>query len=131
MHILGLARQYSDLSLFLMRVMVAMIFGTSGFHHLQSPRERSASLGLSVGLTMFVGVTELAASMGLVLGVFTTWAAFGLIIMALGAIFMKAVKWKNGFWGEESMGWHYDLMLLCMNLVILCTGGGRYVLLQI
>jgi hypothetical protein len=22
------------------------------------------------------------------------------------------------------MGWHYDLMLLVMNLVILCTGGG-------
>ena len=131
MHILGLARQYVDLSLFLMRVMVAMIFGTNGFHHLQSPQQRAASLGMNVALGMFVGVTEIAAALGMVLGVFTTWAAFGLIILLLGTIFMKAIKWKNGFWGEDSLGWHYDLMLLCMNLVILCTGGGRYVLLQL
>jgi uncharacterized membrane protein YphA (DoxX/SURF4 family) len=32
--------------------------------------------------------------------------------------------------GEKGFGWHYDLMLLVMNLVIVFTGGGRWVLLQ-
>ncbi|HEY0320046.1 MAG TPA: hypothetical protein VGC66_03670 [Pyrinomonadaceae bacterium] len=30
--------------------------------------------------------------------------------------------------GEKTYGWHYDLMLILMNLVIVCTNGGRYVL---
>jgi len=29
---------------------------------------------------------------------------------------------------ERPYGWHYDLMLLMMNLVILLTSGGRLVL---
>jgi putative oxidoreductase len=56
-------------------------------------------------------------------------AAIGLILVMLGAIQKKAFVWKTGFWGEKSGGWHYDLMLVLMNLVILTTDGGRYVLL--
>jgi putative oxidoreductase len=128
MHILRFMAQYADLSLFLLRVMVAMIFGTSGFHHLKTPKQRAASLGLNVGVTIFLGAAEVAAAIGLVLGVLTQFAALGLILIAIGAIFMKAGKWKNGFWGENSVGWHYDLMLAIMNLVILCTGGGHIAL---
>jgi putative oxidoreductase len=47
----------------------------------------------------------------------------------LGAIHRKVFFWHTGFWGEKASGWHYDLMFVLMNLVILCTGGGRYVLL--
>ena len=46
----------------------------------------------------------------------------------LGAIQKKIFLWKTGFWGEQNSGWHYDLMLVVMNLVIVTTGGGRYVL---
>ena len=129
MHTIYFMTQYADLSLFLQRVMVAMIFGTSGYQHLKTPRQRAASLGLNLGITIFLGAAELAAAIGLVLGVFTQFAALGLILLGVGAIFMKAGKWKNGFWGENSMGWHYDLMLAIMNLVILCTGGGHIALI--
>jgi putative oxidoreductase len=46
----------------------------------------------------------------------------------LGAIHRKIFVWRIGFWGEKASGWHYDLMLVLMNLVIICTNGGRYVL---
>jgi len=128
MHLLGFMTRYADLSLFLLRVMVAMVFGTSGYHHLKTPKQRAASLGMNVGVTIFLGAAEVAAAIGLVVGVLTQFAALGLILVAIGAIFTKAVKWKNGFWGENSMGWHYDLMLAIMNLVILCTGGGHIAL---
>jgi putative oxidoreductase len=36
----------------------------------------------------------------------------------------------SAFWGEKSYGWHYDLMFLIMNLVILFTDGGRWVLMK-
>src|SRR5207248_2747442 len=40
----------------------------------------------------------------------------------------KALTWKTGFWGEKAGGWHYDLMLMAMSMVILFTAGGRLVL---
>jgi putative oxidoreductase len=123
------ALQFADWSLWLLRLMVAVVFGSSGFLHLRSPRQRAESLGMNVGFTVFLGAAELAGSVALVVGVLTQWAALGLILVMLGAIYMKVAKWKTGFWGEKSMGWHYDLMFVVMNLVVLCTGGGRIALM--
>jgi putative oxidoreductase len=116
---------YADWSLLLLRIMVAVVFGSSGFLHLKCPHERAKSLGMSVGFTVFLGAAELAGAIALLVGILTQWAAIGLIMVMLGAIYMKVVKWKTGFWGEKSMGWHYDLIFVVMNLVIVCTGGGR------
>jgi putative oxidoreductase len=33
-------------------------------------------------------------------------------------------------WGEKTYGWHYELMIVVMNLVILFTNGGRWVLMK-
>jgi len=68
-------------------------------------------------------------SAGLALGTLTQLAAIGLILIMLGAIQKKIFVWKTGFWGHRAYGWHYDLMLVVMNLVIVATGGGRLVLL--
>ena len=125
------AEQYADWSLFLLRLMVAVVFASSGFLHLKSPRKRAESLGMSVGFTAFLGAAELAGSIALVVGVLTQWAALGLILTMLGAIYMKAVMWKTGFWGEKNSGWHYDLLFVVMNLVILSTGGGRIALMPV
>lgn len=118
-----------DWSLLFLRVAVALVFGTSGFYHLKSPRQRAESLGLSAGFTVILGAAEFAAAIALVAGVLTQWASLGLILVSFGAIYMKAAKWKTGFWGEKASGWHYDLLFVAMNLVILTTGGGRFVLM--
>jgi putative oxidoreductase len=123
------ALPYADWSLLLLRVVVAVVFGSSGFLHLKSPRQRAESLGMSVGFTMFLGAAELAGAVALVVGVLTQWAALGLILVMLGAICMKVAKWKTGFWGEKNSGWHYELLFVVMNVVILCTGGGRLALM--
>ena len=68
--------------------------------------------------------------MGVTFGVLPQLAAMGLILIMLGAIQKKIFVWHTGFWGEKTYGWHYDLMLVVMNLVIIFTGGGRYVLLH-
>ena len=46
----------------------------------------------------------------------------------LGAIQKKIFVWKTGFWGQHSDGWHYDLLLVAMCLVIATTGPGRFAL---
>jgi hypothetical protein len=43
-----------------------------------------------------------------------------------GAADFVTAKWKTGFWGEKSMGWHYDVLMIAMLLVILTMGPGKY-----
>lgn len=117
-----------DFSLFALRLVVALVFGSSGIYHLKDPVGRAKSVELSPRATLGLGAAEALASIGLVTGILIQLAAIGLILLGLGAIQKKAFVWKTGIWGEKASGWHYDLMLLAMNLVIVATGGGRWVL---
>ena len=85
---------------------------------------------MSKGFTIFLGAVELAGGLGVTFGVLTQLAAIGLILIMLGAIQKKIFVWHTGFWGDKGSGWHYDLMFVVMSMVILFTGGGRYVLLD-
>ena len=119
---------FSDLALLCLRLMVAVVFFESGRQHARDPIGRAASVGLSPGVTRMLGLAEMAAALGVALGVFAQVAALGLIVIMLGAIQKKLFVWHIGFWGDKAYGWHYDLLLLVASLVILTTGGGRLVL---
>ncbi len=121
---------YLDWALLLHRLMVAAVFLSSGWGHLKDPISRGKSIGMSKGFTVFLGVAEVLGSLGLVFGVLTQLAAAGLILVMLGAIQKKIFVWHTGFWGKNGQGWHYDLIFVVMNLVILFSGGGRFVLMR-
>lgn len=120
--------QFSDVALLCLRLMVAVVFFASGREHVGDPVGRAASIGLSPGFTRFLGWGEMAAALGVAFGVFAQVAALGLIAIMAGSIQKKVFVWHTGFWGEKTYGWHYDLLFLVANLVILTTGGGRLVL---
>jgi len=120
------AMAYADWSLLLLRLVLALVFGTSGWGHLRRPKERAASIGMSVPFTVFLGLAEFAGAIALALGFMAQWAALGLVLTMLGAIYKKIVAWKTGFWGEKSMGWHYEVLMIAMNLVIVTMGPGKY-----
>jgi putative oxidoreductase len=122
--------RFTDLGLLLLRLMVGIVFLSSGWGHVRQPDERSKSIGMSKGFTLFLGLAELAGALGVIFGVFTQLAAIGLILVMLGAIQKKIFVWHTGFWGEKASGWHYDLLFVVMNLVIVFTAGGRYVLIK-
>jgi putative oxidoreductase len=122
--------RFTDLGILLLRLMVALIFVTSGYSHLKDPAARAKGIGMSKTFTIFLGAAEVAGALGVALGVLTQLAAFGLILIMLGAIEKKIFTWHTGFWGEKASGWHYDLMLILMNLLIAVTNGGAYVLLR-
>jgi putative oxidoreductase len=122
---------FTDLGLLLLRLMVGLVFITSGYSHLKDPKARSKSIEMSKGFTVFLGIAEIGGTLGVAFGVFTQLAAFGLIVLMLGAIGKKIFSWHTGFWGEKTYGWHYDLMFILMNLVIAFTDGGQYVLLKV
>ncbi len=122
--------RFTDLGLLLLRLMVGLVFVTSGYTHLKDHTARAQSIGMSVPFTIFLGIAEVAGSLGVAFGVLTQLAAFGLIAVMLGAIQKKIFVWHTGFWGEKTYGWHYDLMFILMNLVIAFTDGGTYVLMR-
>ena len=115
-------------SLLALRLMIAVVVGSSGWSHLRNPEERSKSIEMSKDFTIFLGAAELAGALGIAAGVLSSWACLGLIVILLGAIYKKAMVWKTGFWGKGSQGWHYDLMLIVMMFVVLCVGTGNFVL---
>jgi putative oxidoreductase len=122
--------QFSDLGFLLLRLMVGIVFITSGWNHLNDPEGRSKSIGMSKGFTIFLGAGEVAGALGVIFGVLPQLAAFGLILIMLGAIQKKIFVWHTGFWGEKTYGWHYDLTFVIMNLVTRFTNGGGWVLLR-
>jgi putative oxidoreductase len=123
--------QFTDVALLLLRVMVGLVFITSGWKHLSDPEARSKDIGMSKGFTIFLGAAEIAGSLGIILGVLTRLAAGCLILLMLGAIQKKIFVWRTGFWGDSGTnGWSYDMMLVIMNLVIVTTGGGNLSLMK-
>jgi len=122
--------RFTDLGLLLLRLMVGLIFVTSGYNHLKDPTTRAKDIGMSKPFTIFLGTAEVSGALGVAFGVLTQLAAFGLILIMFGAIQKKIFAWHTGFWGQKGSGWHYDLMIVLMNLVIAFTNGGAYVLMR-
>jgi putative oxidoreductase len=122
--------RFTDLGLLLMRLMIGVVFAASGYSHLKDPDARGKSIGTGKGFAIFLGIAEVAGGLGVAFGVLTQLAAIGLVLIMAGAIRKKIFVWHTGFWGEKASGWHYDLLFVVMNLVILFTNGGAYVLLR-
>jgi len=123
--------RFTDVALLLLRIMIGIVFLTSGWKHLTDSEKRSKDIGASKGFTIFLGSAEFAGSLGVIFGVLAQLASIGLILIMLGAIQKKIFVWRTGFWGESGTnGWSYDTMLVVMNLVIFTTGGGDLSLMK-
>ena len=94
--------QFTDIALLLLRLMVGLVFITSGYKHLKDPAARSKDIGMSKkSFTIFLGAAEFAGGLGIISGVLAQLAAIGLILVMLGAIQKKIFTWHIGFWGKS------------------------------
>src|SRR5438094_10579215 len=93
--------QFTDVALLLMRVMVGVVFITSGWNHLKDPEARSKDIGMSKRFTIFLGAVEVAGTLGVIFGVLTQLAAAGLMLLMLCAIPKKIFGWRTGLWGDS------------------------------
>ncbi len=123
--------RFTDVALLLLRIMVGIVFMTSGWKHLKDPQGRSKDIEMSKSFTIFLGAAEFAGSLGVIFGVLAQLASVGLILIMLGAIQKKIFVWRTGFWGKSGTnGWSYDAMFVVMNLVIVTTGGENLSLIK-
>ncbi len=69
--------RFADLGILLLRFMVAIVFISSGWKHLNQPTQRSSEIGISVPFTIVLGAAEIAGGLGVATGVLTQVAANG------------------------------------------------------
>ena len=62
--------------------------------------------------------------LGFVLGANMSYAAIGLAIIMLGAIYFKIAVWKIGFVSKQNTGWELDIMILASCLILSTLGSG-------
>ena len=117
---------FTDFALIFLRIMVGVVFVDSGYNDVRDPDKRGQSIGLPKAGAFALGVAELLGGIAVIVGVLTQLAAIGLILIMLGALQKKIFVWKTGFWGKNGLGWSYELTLVSMLLVVLCTNGGRF-----
>lgn len=112
-----------DFALLALRIIVAIIFFSSGKSHVMQPAKRGESIGMPPGATRFLGIIEITGAISVAAGIYIQIGAILLIGVMLGAIYKKTMVWDMGFYSDKGFGWHYDLLLLCANLVFLAMGG--------
>lgn len=111
-------------ALLFLRIIIAVIFFSSGKSHVQQPVERGKSIGMSPDVTKVLGIMEIVAALSIAFGIFTQIGALILMIVMAGAIQKKVFVWNTKFYEDKGYGWHYDLLLLLGLLVIFATDGG-------
>jgi putative oxidoreductase len=85
-----------NVALLCLRLMVGIVFFTSGWRHVKDPAGRSKDIGMSKGFTIFLGLAELAGALGVISGVLVQPAALGLILVMAGAIQKKMFVGTGG-----------------------------------
>ena len=70
---------FTDVALLFMRVMIGIVFLTSGWKHVTDPEKRSKDIAMGKGFTIFLGAAELSGSLGIIFNVLAQFAAIGLI----------------------------------------------------
>jgi putative oxidoreductase len=102
-------------------------FGGPGFDNALTIFQ--TTMGIPVPLTVFVMFTELAGSLGLLLGLLSRIAAFGIMMLMIVAPFANGLypqffmNWTGRFMHE---GYEYHLIAIALSLTVIVRGGGAW-----
>ena len=121
--------QYNNIGLFVLRLAVAVVFVYHSLPKFKNAKGMAQGMGMPAGAVLALGAVEFLSAVGLALGVYTQFAAVLLVIVMVGAIWMKIMKWKVPFAAMDKNGWEFDFILLAANVAILLGGGGTIGLL--
>lgn len=80
------------------------------------------------GAMRFLSIVETLGALSVLTGFLTQFAAIGLGLVMLGAIYFKVFKWKSGFMSHTGTGWELDLIVLAGCIALATLGGGRWTL---
>jgi putative oxidoreductase len=128
----------NDVALTILRVVLGVVFfahgaqkmlgwfGGFGFHGTMGA---FTQMGMPAALAFLIICTEFLGGLGLIFGLLTRIAAFGVGCLMIGAIFM--VHMPNGFFmnwmgSQKGEGIEYHLLVLAMAGALLLRGAGAF-----
>lgn len=113
--------RHRNLALLLVRISLGATFIIHGYMKVQMWQADPAAMTTTFKI---LAIAEPLGGIAVLLGILTRYAALGLAIIMLGAIYMKIMTWGMGFAAQG--GWEFDLALLSLTSVLLCYGPGKY-----
>ncbi len=127
-----------DFGLFIARITLGLVilphglqkllglFGGAGF---SGTVDFFVGSGIPTAVAILIIIAESFGALGLIFGFLSRIAAFGLMLIMLGAIFMVHLQngfFMNWFGNQSGEGFEYHLLALGLSLVILIKGGGKW-----
>lgn len=116
-----------ETALLVLRVIVAAVFLYAGYA--KWPFWSAAPPGMSAGmvnLVKFLSIVEPLGGVALIVGFLTRWAAAGLAVIMVGAVFFLRLTMQTGlFTAPRGVGLDYNLLILggCIALMAFGAGG--------
>lgn len=119
--------KFQNAALLFLRVVVAAIFFVAGYYKISFWSARPE--GMSEAMTSLVRLLSVAEPLGalaLLAGFLTRWAAGGLSIILVGAIYISHFTMGMGFVTPTGAGWNFPLMVLAGCIILMAFGAGNW-----
>lgn len=119
--------KYQNIALLVLRATIAAIFLYAAYAKL--PFWSGAPEGMSAimaGIMKILTVAEPLGALALIFGIFTRWAASGLAVIMVGAIFVMQFTMRIGFATPTGAGWDFPLAVFAGCLALIVFGAGRW-----
>lgn len=117
-----------DVSLFLIRVITAMIFFYAGYAKFPLWSADAAATGMEpwlFNLMLFLSIAEPIGAIAMLIGFLTRTAAWCFLIILVGAIYVTQFIMHIGFSTPTSPGWNFPFAMIpaCLALIAFGPGG--------
>jgi len=116
-----------DAALLILRVITAVIFVYAAYAKL--PLWSGTPEGVSTGmanLMKFLSIIEPLGALAVLVGFLTRWAATGLAIIMVGAIYVMQFTMHIGFATPTGAGWNFPLAVLPGCIIPVAFGAGSW-----
>lgn len=119
--------KFQNVVLLILRLVVAAVFLYAAYFKISF--WSAAPEGMSAFMVVVMKILSIAEPLGalaLILGFLTRWAAGGLAIIMLGAIYVMQFTMSVGFVTPTGPGWNFPLIVLAGCLTLIAFGAGRW-----
>ena len=119
---------FQNTALLVLRLVCAAVFLFAGWAKwsfwFAAPEGMSAGM---VNLIKFLSIVEPLGALALILGFLTRWAASGLAIIMIGAIYVLRFTMQVGFFTTpQGIGFDYNLLILGGCIALMAFGAGSW-----
>jgi putative oxidoreductase len=106
-----------------------LALGWFGGHGFKSTVQQFKQMGMAPPIGALVILAQFLGSLGLIVGLLTRIAAFGILMVMLGAIFLVHTKvgfFMNWYGQQEGEGFEYHLLAAAIAIALMIGGAGNF-----